>query len=612
MSRSRAPSTSLASRASRALGWSFASNAVARLGSVPIVILLARLLGPHSFGTFAVALVALMAVLSFNDLGVSLAIVRSEGDPAAIVPTVATLSVAASLITYLGCFLAAPSFSSAMGAPAAVGVIRVLALNVIVDGFTATPVALMQRYFSQNRKAVADQVYTWLGGVLSLVLVWRGFGAMGMAIGWVAGAVAAAILYWGLCPEPVRFGFDPDKVRELCRFGLPLAGSSIVVFGVTNVDQFVVGHLLGTTALGYYALALNLATWPVNMFSWPTRAIVPAVFSRLQQDRQAMSGGFVSMARLLGSATLPACALIGGAAVPLVGFVYGARWVPAAQALSWLAVVGALRILFEFVYDFFVVLARTRVVFTVQVVWLAALVPALILGARADGISGAALGEVAVAACVVLPWYLSELSKTGVLRRSLLAQLWLPFAAAVVVTAAASLASRYIRPELAVLAVSGTFALATTGALGYGMRREIAALLADFRQRPAVGPGAGVELARDAAGVAPAGSAGGIAHPGRTADSGWAGGTARPGPAPWTAATGSPVRPGPAARRGDLSAAAVLTAAILNDVTGPLPIYRDAAAALRWRPSESLPAYRDTVRALGWDPAKDRPGRHAR
>src|SRR5215469_10439011 len=83
--------------ASRALGWSFFNTAFSRLGTLGIGIVLARLLGPHAFGTYAVALVALIAVLSFNELGVSLAIVRWPGDPAEITPTVTTISIVSSL-----------------------------------------------------------------------------------------------------------------------------------------------------------------------------------------------------------------------------------------------------------------------------------------------------------------------------------------------------------------------------------------------------------------------------------------------------------------------------------------------------------------------------------
>ena len=109
----------LIGRASRALGWSFISAAGLRFGTLGIGVLLARLLGPHAFGTYAVALVALLAVLSFNELGVSLAIVRWQGDPSEIAPTVTTISCVSSLILYVGFFFGAPAFATAMGAPAA-------------------------------------------------------------------------------------------------------------------------------------------------------------------------------------------------------------------------------------------------------------------------------------------------------------------------------------------------------------------------------------------------------------------------------------------------------------------------------------------------------------
>ena len=56
-----------------------------------------------------------MAVLSFNELGVSLAIVRWPGDPREIAPTVATLAVGSSAVIYAGCWFAAPWFAAAMG-----------------------------------------------------------------------------------------------------------------------------------------------------------------------------------------------------------------------------------------------------------------------------------------------------------------------------------------------------------------------------------------------------------------------------------------------------------------------------------------------------------------
>ncbi|QXJ21543.1 lipopolysaccharide biosynthesis protein [Actinomadura graeca] len=467
---------SLFGKASRALGWSLVNTAVGRLGTLAIGVALARLLGPAEFGVFAVAMVALLAVLSFHELGVSLAIVRWPGDPREIAPTVATISVASSALIYAGCYLGAPAFASAMGAPAASGVIRLLGLSVVVSGLVAVPAALLQRGFRQDRKMLADQVNNWGGAIVSIALAATGMGAMSLAIGRLVGSAASAVLLVRASPEPLRFGFDRGRARALLRFGLPLAGSSIVVFAVASVDQLVVGNVLGATALGFYVLAFNLSNWPVTMFSQPVRSVAPAAFARLQHDPPALRGAFLSTAGLLAGLTLPVCLLLAGAAEPLIRLVYGDRWGPAADALLWLGILGGLRIMFELVYDYFVVLARSRAVFTVQLVWLVALVPALVAGAELHGIPGVGAAHVAVAALVVLPLYLWELRRSGVGARAVLARTAPPalIAAAVGLTAAAAHAT--ISLDIAALALAGLTALAAIALLFHRSRGALGGL----------------------------------------------------------------------------------------------------------------------------------------
>ncbi len=609
----------LAGRASRALGLSFVNYAAGRLGTLAIGVVLARLLGPHAFGTYAVAYVALLAVLSFNELGVSLAIVRWPGEPREIAPTVTTISCASSVLIYIGLFFSAPAFAGAMGAPAASPVIRVLATSVLINGIAAVPAALLQRYFSQGRKMIADQANNWLTAGVSVALAWSGFGAMSLGIGQAAGALGSGILLVALSPMRLRFGFRRETARSLMVFGLPLAGSSLIVFLVGNVDNFTVGRILGPTALGFYVLAWNLSSWPVNMFSQPVRSVAPALFARLQHDRTAMRTAFLTGAGLLGAVTLPVCLLFSGSAVPLIRFVYGPEWVPAAQALAWLALLGALRILFELSYDYFVVLGRSRVVFTVQLAWLAALVPALIVGARMDGIRGASIAGVAVAMCVVLPWYLSELHKVGIRRRALATQLWMPLLGAAGVGLFAVGLGGVLRSNLVVLMVSGVVAVGTIGLLIFNIQPELAML------RPAFGnaeqPAAAAAGADSGAGEPAEPRDGGAAQlagepaNGRAADRGGGPATGRgadsaaPGQAP--AASGTDVtvpfaivreRPGHAQAAEETTGAADATIPlpIFRDAGGPLPVYRDVTGL--------VPMYQDSA----GHPRRDhRSGRHA-
>lgn len=490
----RAGGTKRAPGATQALGWSLASTAFSRLGTVGIGIVLARVLGPESFGTYAVAFVALMAILSFNELGVSLAIVRWPGDPKLIAPTVTTISVAGSVALCVAGWIAAPLYTAALGDAGATDVVRLLLLTVVIDGAVSTPAALLQRTFRQDKRAAADQANVWVGAIVSVVLAIVGLGPMSLAFGRLAGSSVAAVLFLVFSPLPYRFGFDRGQARALLAFGLPLAGASIVVFAVGYADQLIVGGMLGSTALGFYVLACNLAAWPTSLFSTPLRGVAPAAFARVQHDPAGRADALLSVLGVLAAVTVPVCFLLAGAAPALVSFVYGEQWLPAAAALAWLGLLSIFRILFELVYDYIVVLGFSRTILGVNVWWLAALVPAVIAGTAVAGIAGAALAQVVVAALVVLPIYLWRLHKAGVDARAVLRRTVLPLAGGLVAGGAAFVLTRVIPLPLAGLAASG---LLTLGVIALLLLRDRAALgrLREFGRAREAQPAGAQEVA---------------------------------------------------------------------------------------------------------------------
>ena len=395
----------LARTAAGAFGWSFLNAALARLGTLVVGVLMARILGPGEFGTFAVAMVALLAVLSFNELGVSLAVVRWERDPETVLGTVNAISTAGSVLLFLAMYVTAGPVAGLLGAPDAAGIIRLMSVSVVFSGMVAGPAALLQRRFRQRRRLVIDQTVTWSGTGLSLALALGGFGAWSLAWGRVAATLIGVALFIH-ATRPYRLRVDRDLVMPLLRFGLPLAGTSIVVFAVAYVEQVAVGATLGATSLGYFVLAFNLASWPLNMFSQPLRSVAPAVFSRLQGDPQRLGDSFTTLLRVVAVVTLPVCLVGAAVADDVIRFVYGDEWAPAAGIFAVLVLVTVGRIFVELSYDLLVVLKRTGRLLTVQLLWLAVLAPVVLVAARERGVVGVAVAELAVIAVVVVPCYL--------------------------------------------------------------------------------------------------------------------------------------------------------------------------------------------------------------
>jgi PST family polysaccharide transporter len=445
----------LSGKVGRGLGWSFFNNVVSRLGTVLSGIVLARLLAPADFGMFAVALVVLNAGLSMNELGVSLAVVRWPDGIERIAPTVTSLALMWSSLLYVGCFVAAPGIASALHAQGSAPLIRVLSLCILLDAAASVSAALITRAFMQQTRMAIDMV-SFVGGTsTSVVLAIAGAGPWCIVWGFLVSSTLSSILALAWSPGRYRPGFDLEAARSLLAFGLPLAGSSVLLFLMVNVDYIVVGRIVGGEGLGYYLLAFNLCSWPVTLISVAVRRVSLAGFSRIADEPARAGAAFVRAAGLIMAVTLPLCALLAAYAPAIITSLYGDRWSASASALRFLCVLGAARVGAELAYDFLVAVGRTRVNFAVQVLWLLVLVPALIIGARSGGIVGVALGHALVAALVILPAYALLLRGSLVGLRDLLRESLRPVLAAALVVATGILVPFAIDSPFWQLAVGG-------------------------------------------------------------------------------------------------------------------------------------------------------------
>ncbi|MBS2966825.1 oligosaccharide flippase family protein [Actinocrinis puniceicyclus] len=455
------PEAPIGGQIRKGVRWSFVNTVVMRLGNFLMGVVLARgLLGPRDWGLYAIGLVALAVLLSANELGVSLAIVRWDEDPKRFAPTVLTMSVISSVLLYLVLFFAAPEFARLLGASDATAMLRVLGIAVIIDGVACVPAGVLTRNFAQRQRMFIDAGNFVLSSGLTIGLAVAGFGAMSFAWGSIAGNVVALVGCAIAAPGHLRPGWDRRQARRLLAFGVPLAGASLLVLAMLNVDSIVVGATLGPIQLGLYQIAFNISSWPVRSVSEIARRVSFAGFSRVAASRAALSESFESALALLMAAAVPACALLAVMPKPLIYAIYGERWTAASGALRFLALLGLLRVAFELAYDCLVASGRRRALITVQGWWLLALIPTLILMARARGIAGVGAGHILVAGPLVAPVFLWALSRGGISPLVIARACARPFVGGALMTAVALAIGLLHLNQIAYLFLAGAAAFA--------------------------------------------------------------------------------------------------------------------------------------------------------
>jgi PST family polysaccharide transporter len=424
-------------------------------------IVLARLLTEEDFGVVATALVAVNLLMAVNELGVIPAIVRWQGDDVErAARTGSTIAGLMSCVLYLVAFVAAPGFADLLGAPEAAGVLRVLALTVLVDGFIAIPLALLTRSFRQGRMTAAETIGMVTYGVVAVAMAAAGTGAWAIAVSRVVGSVVTGLLFFKFSPARVRPGFERDIALSLLRFGVPIAASALIVEAVLNVDYVVVGRTLGTMTLGLYLFAFNLSSWPVSVVSVAIGRVSFAGFSRLVDDRARLVRGFLAAFGIAALATVGLVLILVVLAPEIVEVIYGDKWLPAVVAVRFLLVLGGFRVLSDLVVEVVIADGRPTQTLVIRIIWLAALAPALVIGANSGGLRGVGIAHLIVALGVALPLFLYAANGSGIKVSGFAHALWRPLSGAAVALIAMLVTLNALEGALARLVVGGMVGMA--------------------------------------------------------------------------------------------------------------------------------------------------------
>ena len=275
-----------ADAAGRGFGWALTGNLVFKLGSFAVSLVLVRLLAPHDFGLYAIALAANAFVIHVNDMGMIAATVQWRGEVADMAATATTMAIAFSVSWYALFWLAAPVLADLAGSPDATPLVRLLTLTIVVDGITAVSVGVIQRRFQQEALMKAIAVGFFFNALVSVTLAANGAGAYCFVVGALVQSLVVAALVLRIARMPFRLGFDRAVARRLIAFGAPLA----VGLGIESVllysDSVVVGNVLGTVALGFYLLAFNISSWVPGLVGTAVRYVSIPAFSRLAEGQR--------------------------------------------------------------------------------------------------------------------------------------------------------------------------------------------------------------------------------------------------------------------------------------------------------------------------------------
>lgn len=327
-----------------ALGWSVTAKLVFQLISWGMNVIVIRILSPNDYGLLAESQVFVNLFVAIGLLGFGDALVQQQDTPKEIVARAfgALLLSSIGLTSLLA--LAAPSIADWYNDTRLVPLVQVYSLGFLFNGFIALPQAYLTKHLRVGPLLLIDLASNLLSGVVIVILAGEGFGVWALMLGWLAANLLRMTGFIICCYDVYVWPkFDFVGLHSLFSFGVFRTVESVLWIVYTSADVLIISRLLGPTALGVYAVAMNFATIPLSKFAPIVNSIAFPAFA-LVQERPAEARFYALKAlRLMAAASVPVFFGICATAPEMVDALFGPKWAVATPILSILALATTFR-----------------------------------------------------------------------------------------------------------------------------------------------------------------------------------------------------------------------------------------------------------------------------
>lgn len=366
--------------------------------------IVARTLGASTFGEYANGTAAYYLALAFTDLGFGIVaareIAKHPEDEAGLLISTIQVQLVWSAVVAVGLLSLGLRAGGVRGE-----VMIVLTPAVLVSGLASARQMFMVRYRA-SPLLVVDLTTTGVQAVTMSALALAGAGAVAIAgvlsVCTCANTIAVAVLARRMVGRA-----QPDHRDRLAilRLALPVGMASLLASLYFTIDQVLLGWLVRSHELGYYAAAVKLLSLLVAIPGLLMVAAMPGL-ARSSGDRGSLSRFAGTLAHWLAVTALPLAVGLIVFARPAILLVFGREYAPAIPLLRIVMAAGVVTLVSNIVGNVLVSLNVIRVMLIFNLISLAVNVAGNITLAPRYGVTASAwltlACELFVASCAAV------------------------------------------------------------------------------------------------------------------------------------------------------------------------------------------------------------------
>ena len=313
-------------KTTNSIKWSALTVIVPKIISPIVMIALARILAPESFGLIATAMIVISFSQMFWEAGLSRALIQTNEPIIKIANVVFWSNIGLGLLIYILIFFAAPLISIYLNSPQSILVLRILSLQIIIMSFTTVQEALFTKELDFRVLFWARINSSVLSGLCSIILALYGLNVWSLVFGTLLNTLVYLFLIWVKSNWRPNLQIDWLLAPKLFRYGSWIVLLSIMGWFINWFDALLVGRYLGLSDLGIYRTGVTMISMLFPIIMGPIATVMFPSFSKLQNDTIKIAKYFYDVNKLIIFFVIPMAVGLFLVSKDFVPIVFGDKW----------------------------------------------------------------------------------------------------------------------------------------------------------------------------------------------------------------------------------------------------------------------------------------------
>jgi O-antigen/teichoic acid export membrane protein len=320
--------------------WNALESVGSQLTSFVLFLVFARLISPSSIGVVQIVVTLLGFLTIFVEHGFTTRIIRNPTSSPQSLSTAFWMSVAGAIVLAVMLTLGRDEIARFYRAPEIAPILAVLAWTIPLITLSCVQTALLVRDLAFRTQALRRLIAVVGGGIVGIGLAWFGWGVWSLVARLAVESLLDCVIAWLWTSWRPTLQFARDEAKAYWQFGSRIVGSYSIGYLSRRADELIVGYVLGSAALGYYAVATRAMSLVTEIALRAGQRTAIPVFSHLQDDPVRLREAYYGAVELVAAVAVPIFMGLSAIAPELCITLYGSDWGPVIPPMQILGFAG--------------------------------------------------------------------------------------------------------------------------------------------------------------------------------------------------------------------------------------------------------------------------------